>query len=283
MNKGFVRMNQKGVFITLTALFLAGMLLLAAGNLQLSKTIEDRSINLGIASERTYFVGQSVFDSIRDIYKNAQIEWRIEDNNFIYFETFPNSTFKNKIFVNVSKLKSFFYYAFPSNVSFSPENVDLGEIMVYGKDLNVKHSSSTGFGDNKTIYLKYSSRKFNTIQIDLNISAGTVSNLNQTLPLCSSCSNPVNLIINARNSAGTIQYSFNNVIDYAQVGLLDLNTSPSVADILFRYSPTDMNVTANSSTVSIATKFVFDSSSMDVGLNKNILSISEMSSFGVNS
>lgn len=277
----FQKLNQKGIFITLTALLLVLMLILSSYNSQKVRLIEEDSTNLAISAERNYFTKTNLLDATKSIYSNSGINWEIKDNNLIYSETFPDTNSKNKIPVNMGLLKSFFIQEFPTNVSFKPESVDLGEIIVYGQDLNIKHSQSTGFGNNKLIFFKFSPRQFNTMQYDLNINANTVQIQSQSFPLCSSCANPVRLVLNIKNSSGSSILSFNNIIDYSQNGSLDLNTSGPTPDFQFRYTPTDVNLTVNTSQVSMNSKFTFNNPLMQVNLNNSMILVSDKGYFGL--
>jgi len=275
-------LNKKGVFITLTAFLLALLLIASAANMQKTRTIEENSISLAIAGERTYFVKENFLDIIRSAYSASGINWATQDNNFIYTEDFPNSTAKIKIGQNLSSLKSFLYKEFPNNPDFYPENTDLGKIILYGKDFNILHSQTTGFGANQNLYFHTSQGLKNISEafFDLNVLAASVSTPIVNFPLCISCTNPMKLTIKVSNGAGTLVYSFSNTIDLSQAGTLDINTNNSSSDIRMNYSFFDVNWSIASTNTLFYSKFTFNDPLFEAGLGKNILQIKEMQQFG---
>ncbi|MEI7961196.1 MAG: hypothetical protein WCI04_02570 [archaeon] len=274
------RLNQKGVFITLTALFLAGLLILASTNLQKSRNLEENATALALASERNYFVKQNLTDEIRNAYANSGITWQIDGNKFTYAETIPLPNAKNKISQNLLKIKSFFYKNFPQNPNFLPENIDAGKIFLYDKNLNISHSQTSGFGTNTIIYINYSSQKFASAKFDLNIASSTVILDTNTLPSCGTGCAPLTLSITARNSGGTIIYSFNGTVDLNKTGKVDFNT-PAASEVSFDYNAQMLSITTITTQVSIKETLTFNDPYLDVGIDQNGLVINEMSAFGI--
>jgi hypothetical protein len=194
----------------------------------------------------------------------------------------PNTTARNKISTNLSKLGSFFYNEFPNNPNFIPQNIDPAKIQIYGKDMNITHSTTTGFGNDQNIYFNYTTPNFSRIQFDVNTSAGNLTQLSApSFPSCSGCQYPVLLIINVRNSAGSLVYSFNSIVDINKNGVLDLNSTPTSPDLQLRYSPKLINWQTNSSSINLLTQINFNDPYLEIGIDKAAIRIDEMSSFGV--
>ncbi len=277
-----LKSNQKGVFITLTAFMLAGMLLLSASTLGKVRTMEENAITLSLAAQKNYSVKETLILEIKNAYSNAAIDWNITDNNtIIYKETFPTLVQKDKLQSNLAKLKAFFSQEFPTSGSYAPESSDLGLLMIGGKDMNIKHSATTGFGTNSELYFNYGSKKFNTITFDINTDATNLTKLTETLPLCSSCANPLNLIITVKNNTGTTIYNFNNTIDLSSTGTLDFNTSSGVHELGLSYNTTRFLLDTNTTTLTTKTTINFNDPVMDITPTKDALNITEMSSFGI--
>jgi hypothetical protein len=274
-------MNNKGIFITFSVFFITTMLLLMAANTQSAKNLEEKAIVLSLASEKSYFVKQNVLGSAKEIYKNAGIDWNITDNNFVYYEFLPNTAGKSKILANLLKLKAFFYQEFPQNSNFNPNLIDYGQIIVYNKDFNITHADTNGFGTNKNIYFNASTQKFNTIRFDVNANTNALTQVSQSFPLCSSCSKPLRLIVNVKNSNGTSVTAFNNIIDFSQVGSLVLGINPPTPEVSFFYTPTQLRWNTVSTDITLVATITFDNELFQVGLDRNLVTINEMNSFGI--
>jgi len=275
--------SQKGVFITLTAFMLSLLLLSAAANLQKVKGLEENAITLSIAAQDNYFVKENLYGILQSAYYDAGINWDVNDNNsFIYSETFPAVTKKTKLVQNLSSIKAYFFSEFPNAGTYTPETNDAGEINITGKDMNIKHSATNGFGTNTQLYFNFSSKKFNTAKFDINSDKLALSIYGApSLPLCVDCASPLALTITVRNSSGVVAYTFSNTVDLSLAGTLDLNSSSGAPDIQLAYSPTSILWTANSSTVNFRSIINFNDPLFDIYPDKNAVNITELSSFGI--
>ena len=74
-NNNFLRLNQKGVFITLTAFLLAGMLILSATTLGKARTMEENAITLSIAAQKNYSEKETLLWEVKNAYSNTGIDW----------------------------------------------------------------------------------------------------------------------------------------------------------------------------------------------------------------
>jgi hypothetical protein len=277
-----LKINQRGVFITLTAFILAGMLLLSSASIEKTRSLEENAITLSIAAQKNQSIKETLLGEIKNAYKNSGIEWSITDNNTLFYkETFPSVELKAKLPQNLAKLKAFFSQQYPNSGTYSPENSDLGLIQLTGKDMNIKHSDNNGFGTNQELYFFYSAQKFSSIRFDINTNATSITKQNENLPLCTGCSNPLELEITIKNSVGTTVYSFNNTIDLSQTGLLDFNTSQPTTDINFTYSPAKMLWKTSTTTLTTKTTLIFNNPLIEILPAKEAINITEMSSFGI--
>jgi|GEM_PF-2002325 len=275
--------SQKGVFITLTAFMLSLLLLFSAANLQKVRGLEENALTLSIAAQDNYFVKKNLYDIMQSAYFDAGIFWDVNDNNALLFrETFPQITQKTKLSQNLADIKAYFYNEFPNGGTYTPETTDIGEINIAGKDLNIKHSLTSGFGTNNQLYFNFSQKKFNTVRFDINSDKSSLAVYGTpNIPLCIACANPLNMIITIRNSAGGISYSFNNMIDLSQAGNLDLNSSPNTPDIQLVYTPTSILWTTNASILTFYSITNFNDPLFDIYPDKNAVNITELSSFGI--
>jgi hypothetical protein len=276
-----MKLGQKGVFITLTALMLAGMLLLSASNLQKIRSIEESAVTISIASQKIWFLEKNIEDAAKSAYSSAGINWKTLDNNaLLYTESFPNLSVKQKILPNLSKISAFYHKEFQNTGLYSPASVDTGKIVVYGKDLNITHSNTSGFGSGKEIHFIYSERKFNQIQFDINAQTPNIALLSQTSTLCGACTNPLRLTINLRNQAGTLVYSFDNNINAQNSAEFDFNTSIGIVDLNLSYAPNTIDYTSNTTNTDLGATIIFNDPLFEPNIDKTSISITELSSFG---
>ena len=271
-------MNQKGVFITLTALIIGLMLISMSANVQKAREVRNDALIYSLAGERVGIIKENIQETTKEIYSSNGISWTIDNNNFYFEETFPDSTSKSNISDELIVLKEFVFREY-SNSTFTPETTDLGKLFVYGKDFNISHSPATGFGTNNDIYLNYS-QQFSKLKFDIN----TSTNINQSsndFIICSGCANPVDIEVIAREN-GTPAYSFNSTIDFDLGGSLSIGTTTGQGneDIVVSITPTFSSIHTDSDVVNLGLTTTFNDAIFEAEIDKEILEVDEINDFG---
>ncbi len=275
-NKSRPAVGERGVFVTLSTLFIALLLISVAYFEGAVTNGANTSFNGILASQSAASLKVSSASILSSIYSNVGgVTFSSDFNSFNFRESFPNLSQRNNISGAVSKVNSLFSSKFNGAVSINLGLIDAGKIQVWGKDFNVVHSLTNGFSDNTIVRYNYGARKFSTIFYDVNVTSDM--NVSSTsLPLCVSCANPVRLKVRVWSQNGTLKVNFDNSIDALQSGSIIMTTGAlgSANDLNFTYAVGNLTWKSASRVVNLDSNVYFIDSVVSAGVNDDAIVIS---------
>jgi hypothetical protein len=275
-----MKLNNKGMFVTLTVFFLAGLMISANTNLNFASTINNDAELIALAGQRTTFIKQNFIDVLDDVFENTSIIQEKFDSNFVYIETLPNPITKTQTNINFNEARAFMYKEFSDN-NFNVGNFEIDIFSIEEKGLTINHDGSSQ-SQNTKINFDTSTRTFDFIQFDINVDSASFSEISTTYGVCASCSEPVVLKINIWDSTETLAYQYENTIDYDQDSSAIFETVNLANDLIFDYDEQEkvFSWQETLTETKIKTTIGFFDNNYSLKTYKNFFEVNEMQQFG---